>query len=58
METLIANVIGGTQPQLSNSGRHRHSPWSLAVMQAKQGKHHTEKQPAESYEGRGVSTSV
>lgn len=45
MDTLSAKVIGGMAPKESNSGRHRHSPASCAVLHVKHGKHQKARQP-------------
>lgn len=44
-DTLSAVVIGGMSPKASSRGKHRHSPASCAVLQAKQGRHQKAKQP-------------
>lgn len=45
VDTLRAKVMGGMNPKESSRGRHKHSPASCAVLQAKQGKHQKAKQP-------------
>lgn len=46
VDTLRAKVMGGMNPKESSRGRHKHSPASCAVLQAKQGKHQKAKQPS------------